>query len=378
MSRLLSWPGFVAIIVVIQAVCVADAVRTGTSYLPGDCVYYAAAAESLVRDGDLNLLNQCFPTGTTMAEAVAALEGPHNSGFFALAADNTLTIKQSPVLSAAATPFFVVLGPPGFLVFNLVVEILLLVGLAVLAGGGPFARGGALLAFVGTGVWRYTVNFSPDLVLCGLLVGGLLAARSGRPLVAGSAAGLAVSLKLYAAVVLLPVPLLAVVAGRRVRPAMLVVAGGLVGLAPGVGFNTWQFGSPLVTGYERQLRIEGGKLGVADHSSRFNTPPAEGLIRLLFDPSFGLLRTAPLWFLWPVAAVGLLAGRVPAPGGRGWVAAAVAVIALNLAVFARYDQAIEGSTYANRYLFPAVLMGFAVMAAAVEGRDLAGRADGGR
>jgi hypothetical protein len=108
------------------------------------------------------------------------------------------------------------------------------------------ARGVTLVGFVGSGVWRYTANFSPDLALCGLLVGGLLAARSGRPLLAGLASGLAVSLKLYAVVVFVPVPVLAVVAaGRRVRAAGLVAAGGIAGLLPGAGFNAWQYGSPL-------------------------------------------------------------------------------------------------------------------------------------
>jgi len=174
----------------------------------------------------------------------------------------------------------------------------------------------------------------------------------------------------------------AVPAGRRVRAIVLVAAGGATGLAPGAAFNTWQFGSPLVSGYERQLRVADGRIGLADHSSRFVVPPVEGLGRLLIDPTFGLIRTAPLWLLWPLPAVVLLLGRVPAPGGRGWVLAAVAVIFLNLVLFCRYDQALEGSVYANRYLFPAVLLGFAVMAAAVEGytrrTDLAVRTDSGR
>ena len=56
MRILFGWPGFVAVVAAVQGVSVVDAARTGASFLPGDCVYYAAAAESLVRDGDLGVV----------------------------------------------------------------------------------------------------------------------------------------------------------------------------------------------------------------------------------------------------------------------------------------------------------------------------------
>ena len=356
------WPAFLAVVSATQLLA-AHRAHPDDYYLPGDCRFYAEAAKSLLADGDLDLLNQFFPGAPDLAAVLPQLEGTPGS-YFALSAGGSLTLKQSPVLAVAAVPLLALFGEPGFLVFNVLAEDALLVGLVVLAGGGPAARGVILLGLVATPVWRYGYNFSPDFALCGLLVGGLLAARSARPGLAGLLAGLAVSLKLYAAAFLVPVPVLAVAAaGRRGRAAAGVVAGGLLGLAPGAGLNAWQFGSPLVTGYERQLAVTGGRVGLADHSSRFTVPPVRGFGDLVRDPGLGLWPTAPVWFLWPAAAGWLLSGRGRAPGGRAWVAAAVGVIGLNLLLFSTYAGAREGSAWVNRYLFPALLLGFALVAA---------------
>src|SRR5438094_305399 len=147
MSRhLLGRPAFLAVALVAQAWVVwshvADAPRerlTGDAafhdggYLFGDSGVYAAAADSLLRDRDLDLLNQVYPDTPTLADALPELEDPRG-GEFGLAAGGYLTIKQSPVLSVVALPFYAALGRPGFLVFNLVVLNLLLLGTAKLAG----------------------------------------------------------------------------------------------------------------------------------------------------------------------------------------------------------------------------------------------------
>jgi hypothetical protein len=75
-----------------------------------------------------------------------------------------------------------------------------------------------------------------------------------------------------------------------------------------------------------------------------------------------LWPTAILWFLWPVAALVLLTRR----GERAWAVAVGGVILLNLAVFACYDG-WNGSAIGNRYLFPALVGGFALLGAAASG-----------
>jgi hypothetical protein len=392
MSRtLFGWPAFLAIALAAQVwVVVADLRRDAElgrplpGYLFGDSGVYAASADSLLRDRDLDLLNQCFPGRATLADALPELEGEHG-GEFGLTKDGRLTIKQSPVLAAASVPFYAAFGRAGFLIFNLVALNLLLIGLAQLAGATPAARVMVLVGFLATPLLWYSANFSPDIFLCALLVGSLLAARTNRPALSGALAGLAVSTKVYVAAMVLPVPVLVwVTAGDRRWAALARFAlGGVLGLAPGLAFNTWLFGAPWVTGYERQLLVRDGTVGLADHSSRFTIPVLHGLRNLLFNPSIGLWATVPLWFLWPVAVGVMLMPRFAPVGGRAWVAVTAAVILLNLAVFAPYDgwhgggrllttddggitatDGWTGFTIGNRYLFPALGLGFALIGAA--------------
>jgi hypothetical protein len=369
---LLGWPAFLTVALAAQGWAVVSELRRDRapgrdvpSYLAGDAGLYAAAADSLLRDRDLDLLNQCLPGRATLAGALPELEG-ERGGEFGLSKDGRLTLKQSPVFSAAALPFYALFGRPGFLIFNLLVLNLLLIGLVKLAGDTPAARVVVLLGYVTTPLWGYTANFSPDLFLCALLVGSLLAARGGRPGASGALAGLAVGTKVYVAVLVLPVPVLVwAAADRRWAALARFAAGGLLGVAPALAFNAWLFGAPWVTGYERQLLVRDGVVGLADHSSRFTVPFFDGLRTLLFDPVAGLWPTAPLWFLWPAAVVVLLAPRVAPPGGRAWMLAAAGVMLLNLALFASYDGWHGGEPdRGNRYLFPALTLGLSLIGAA--------------
>lgn len=347
-------------------------------YIYGDSGFYAAAADSLLRDGDLDLLNQCFPNGGTIQDVLPALEGDHG-GEFALASQQYLTLKQSPVLAVAVLPFYAVFGKPGCLLFNLLVLNLLLVGMAQLAGDGGVARCVTLLSLVTTPLIRFAFNFSPDLFLCLLLVGCLLAAQRNRPGLAGILAGLAVSSKLYVALLVVPIPVLMVLTtDRRWHTILWIGIGGVIGLSPGLAFNTWQYGAPWVTGYERQLLVENGVIGLANHTSRFTEPPVQGLRNILFDGTVGLWPTAPMWFLWPIGFAWLTAQRTP---NTKWVVAAVLMILMNLALFATYDGWHSGSSAGNRYLFPALVMGFVVIGAALQvawNANYAGRSDGAK
>lgn len=354
----LPWPAFLLVLLAAEGGAVALAPH-GAGDLPGDAGLYAAAAHSIVFDRDLDLLNQCYPHCHTLADAVPELTGEHG-GEFGLGARGELTLKQSPVLALCAAPFYALLGLAGCVLFNLLLMTLLLAGVVRLAGG-PAGQWAALLLFVTTPLWKFAVDLSPDVFLCALLVGGLLAARAGRPGLCGLFLGVAAGAKVYVVALALPVALVAVFAAP-VRGKALVsgLLGGLLGLAPAAAFNAYQYGRPWVTGYERQLLVENGTVTVAGHASRFTEPPLRGVANLLFDPSVGLLPTAPLVVFTGPAAVLLAARR----RFRGWPAGALGVAVVNVAVFATYDGWHGGSPAGNRYLFPAVVCGFAVIGAA--------------
>ncbi len=366
----LPWPAFLLALLAAEGGAVALAPH-GAGNLPGDAGLYAAAAHSLAFDRDLDLLNQCYPGRATLADALPELEGEHG-GEFGLGARGELTLKQSPVLALCVVPFAALFGLPGCVLFNVLVLTLLLVGVAELAGG-PAGRWAALLLLVATPLRRFTRDLSPDVFLCALVVGGLLAARSRRPGLCGLLLGVAAGAKVYVVLLALPVALVAVFAAPvRWKAVVSGLLGGLVGLAPAAAFNAAQYGRPWVTGYERQLLVENGTVTVAGHTSRFTEPPLRGVANIVFDANVGLLPTAPLLVLAGPAVV-LLAARRRL---RGWPAGALGVAAVNVAVFATYDGWHGGSSAGNRYLFPAVACGFALIgAAATELAGCARRAD---
>ena len=83
------------------------------TYLMGDSPYYAAAAASLVADGDLKVENN--------------LRGDlqRHSSFVSLGADGEWRPKHPVLMSVASVPFLMMFGVVGLLVFNVVVMALL-------------------------------------------------------------------------------------------------------------------------------------------------------------------------------------------------------------------------------------------------------------
>ena len=313
------------------------------TFLMGDCPYYAWVTESLVRDGDWDLSNQ--------------LPGDlkdHNS-FFALSKDNRVVPKHSTLLPIIAVPFYIVFGKAGFLIFNLVQVFGLIFGIALLAGNTPAARLLALVGYLSTPFLAYTYNFSPDVLGAALVVWSFICLHKNRPIVSGLLAGLAVWAKVYLALVLLPLGLMFL--GGSWKPALRFGIAAIIAVLPMLMINAHLFGAPWITGYDREARVTPDGFVLAEHYSRFNQPFVAGLGNLLFDSEIGLLRTAPLWFLWPVGLWFALR-ECRRAAVRGILAMALA-IAFNLLVFAGYDE-WKASVFGNRFLFAAVALGLAL------------------
>jgi len=309
------------------------------AFLIGDCPYYAAACESLLRDGDWDLRNQ-LPGDLS----------DHNS-FFALSHDQRVVPKHSVLMPIFSLPFRAVFGAAGLLIFSLVQIFVLIVGIAILAGDNPASRLLALVAYLSTPFLAYTFNYSPDVLATALLVWAFVFAIRNRPFACGLMAGLAVWAKIYLALVVLPIGIILLAAGWRI----LMKAGiaGMIALLPMLLINAHLFGSPFVTGYDRDARMTEAGFVLSEHYSRFHQPLLTGLRNLMFDGRIGMFRKAPLWILWPL-------GLLPRWRTRPSVAVAMTLsILANVIFFALYDE-WDASEFGNRFLFPALALGFAM------------------
>ena len=334
---------FVAILLFLEAayaaVSMARAPR-GDAFLIGDCPYYAATTISLVSDGDWDLRNQ-LP---------GDLED--HEGFFALSKDERIVPKHSTLMPILSIPFYIAFGKIGFLLFNLIQVFFLIVGIAALAGNGAGARLLALVGYLSTPFLAYTFNYSPDILCAVSIVWSYFFARRKRPILCGLLAGLAIWAKVYAALLVLPLALIVLPLGWRA--AIFSVLAGFLALAPMLVINAHLFGAPWITGYDRDARITPEGFTVTEHYSRFNQPLIIGLDHLLFDERIGLLRTAPLWFLWPLGL-----GMAWRGSERKVHLAITLALLFNVLFFARYDE-WDASVFGNRFLFPAVALGFAL------------------
>jgi hypothetical protein len=225
-------------------------------------------------------------------------------------------------------------------------------GIALLAGNTPTARVLVVLAYLVSPLVYYTFNFSPDVFGTLLVVGCYLAATRRRWVWCGLLAGLAVWAKVYLGVIVLPVAVLVVRGGGRA--VLLAGVAAAIALVPMAAVNQHLFAGPLVTGYDREVRVaEDGALYLRDHYSAFNQPFLRGLSRLLFDRELGMVWKSPIWVLWPVGVLFLWRS-----GNRVMAVVFTAGIVLNLALFASYDM-WHATIFGNRFLFPALALGIA-------------------
>ncbi len=313
------------------------------AFLLGDCPYYAATAESLVQDGDWDIRNQ-LPG-----------ELENHEGFFALSKDGRIVPKHSVLMPILSIPLYLIFGKLGFLLFNLVQLFALIYGMMILADGGSGARLLALAGYISTPFLAYTFNYSPDLFATALMVWSYICAQKKCPIACGLLAGLAVWAKVYLGLLLLPLALVLMPQGSKAMLKCSLAAG--FALLPMLAINAHLFGSPLVTGYDRDARIVAEGFTVTEHYSRFNQPILNGLGNLFFDSQIGMLRTAPLWFIWPLGLA--VAWRARTLRTRLSLLAMTLTLLLNLVFFARYDE-WNASLFGNRFLFPALALGLAM------------------
>jgi hypothetical protein len=270
-------------------------VRSG-AYLVNDSPYYASAAVSLWVDGDLDLTNQLLG-GLVVHQKQVALG--RNGQWFP---------KHPILLSVLSVPFYALFGIPGFLLFNALVMLSLVMVLWLLCRrhvSPGVAMASVLLVLTSTFLRDYFYEYSPDLLSTLLVLAGLLSIFSRRPMLGGALMGLATLAKvtnLFVAALVL----LFLLFRRPRKDALTAGVGVLPGIVAWALLNLALFGSPTTTGYDRTLILQEGVVTTISHKGFFDVPVWVGARDQLLDPRMGLLTTCPVLFLALPGLVGYL------------------------------------------------------------------------
>ncbi len=277
--------------------------------------------------------------------------------------------KHPYVLPFFASPLYFALGLPATLLFNLFMYGVIAAGLfrfaRAYAEPESAALASALFVFA-TIVIGSAYDFSTDVLMLALFAQGLAAVKERRGVWAGIAMGLCVVIK-PTALMLLPSLVLAFFErtedaaapperARTRRELVRSIAGGSVVLGLFALANTWMYGRPWWSGYNRTLVTAHGAPSLASHTDAFSVPLEQGFHRVMYG-DYGLL-----------AAFGVLALAVPGLlvllRSRPRVAvAAIVGVSLSLVVFSLYVY--EGHRFhwpALALLVPAIATTFAWLA----------------
>jgi hypothetical protein len=264
--------------------------------------------------------------------------------------------KHPYVLPVLASPLYFALGLPATLLFNLMMYGVIAAGLFRFARAYAEPESAAIsvaLFVFATIVVGSAYDFSTDVLMLALFSQGLAAVKERRGAWAGVAMGLCVMIKPTALMLL---PSLVLFFFERTdarggspdravtrRELLRSLVGGTVVLALFALANTWMYGRPWWSGYNRTLVTASGAPALASHTDSFSVPFEQGLQRVLYG-DYGL-----------VAAFGVLAISVPGlvvllrDRPRAATAGALGV-ALSLVVFSLYVY--EG----HRFHWPALAL----------------------
>lgn len=252
--------------------------------------------------------------------------------------------KHNWLLPLAASPLVFAFGLAGTLMFNLLALGVVSAGLFRFARAftSPPAAACAAIAFVfGSAiVGQNAYDFSTDVFLLACFSQGLAAlvrepGREPSGWAAGVLFGMAVVIRPTTVAFLLPLGVLAfVLAGKK--PLLRAVGGGAVVLGLAGLVNTYLFGAPWITGYQRTLVVVGGHPEASSHTDLFSVPIEQGLVRL-WEGEYGLRQAFTILAL-AIPGVLLLARRA-----KALTFASLVALVLSVEIFGRY--AYEGHRF---------------------------------
>ena len=282
------WPRWTIIILMSLAyfskVLIFGEMNPNRAWNKGDAYFYHFISNSLIEDGDLDLTNNHGPI-------------PLDQGDFALSQHGYPTAKQSPLMSVIAMPLRLLFGPVGSLWFNILCSmgiVLLLYQLLNIWVSPVSSLLASLIVGLGSVLFRYAFNFSPDVFSCLILLSLIVVTFRQHWYLIGLFAGLAISAKIGNIIVVAPVLgyALWLLRSKHYSESLTILFKMsmvfLLVLAPFLIYNNWLFGSPFTTGYQAILIASQGVNTTISHTSDFNQPIFTGLITLFFNDRNGI------------------------------------------------------------------------------------------
>lgn len=204
----------------------------------------------------------------------------------ALGRDGKRLPKHPIWMPLLSTPLFWAFGLHGTLIFNVLLIGLVAVGAFAVARRHASTSAAALAALalpLATGVRDHAYDYHVDVLMLALFVGGMALMQARRGLWAGVLIGVTVMLRPTA---LLWVPALALIlaAERDWRTLRAALFGGAIPLAILAAANSWLYGMPWWSGYNRVLVVVDGQPQIAEVTNWFSVPLDEGLENLWQGP----------------------------------------------------------------------------------------------
>lgn len=240
--------------------------------------------------------------------------------------------KHSYLMPIFSTPFYVLFGPYGLLLFNLLALFLALFSGYRLASRyvGSFPSAVAVMAVATAPVIPYLVySYSHDVFCAALVAGGCALLGHRRWALGGLLLGLSLFAKITNALIAVPLGLaLTMGNGRGLVRAAVAASIPLVCYAIA---NTVMFGDPFTTSYHRILTIKGGQQSIVSTKDLFDTPLVEGWNRFFSHSHEGELAQVSLLPLLAYLGLPFLLFRAPAV-----TIALILALTLFLYAFARY------------------------------------------
>ena len=267
------------------------------TWLDGDGRFYLNITKGLVRNGSLDQRG-LHPTSWYETP----LGWNRNLGIawsnIALGRDGrTYYPKHSYVMPLLMAPLYVALREPGTLVYNnlaILAVVWLMFLLAREVASDLAAAGAALAIFAGSLFLPSSYHLLADFTHAGFAVAALLLGWRGRWGLAGLALGLAIWARPVNVALL---PAAALLVGLRwpgLRQVLRFAVALSLPLAVFAAMNTWMFGAPWITSYQRVLVLRDGKQALGDHADLYRLPLLEGLMRVFAKPGDGLVRGTPV------------------------------------------------------------------------------------